>query len=1205
MSENINEFDNEKSTLYKWSISLEIPPELVIVEKVRDENIYHSGIEKIQEYLQTDNNIINAHEKFPSISIQDLAMIYTLYNFNKLELSKIVEDINSLYSQENVNVIRNGDELKLRYEEWAKKLKDRKEEILDEIDEINYIHETLSKYKSLDVTDLKVTNITVSANFSMLDDTGKYITPSIHDGIEIFNNSNANKNMPYIKYNSFLKSESKNLQLFKIYKGKIIEELPNYKNIIPETDYKEEVNNFVFIFWSGEGDIQKATKESFLKGVYDLPTNTMLIKIHSGDKDQVKKIVNQIGHSLSIKPINVKNTYISGEFSIYDVEIKKLILSDMIFNNDILKNYFYIKETTTPLIFKKKFKIFYRSEKDVKSSLNFSIEQKYTKTDEHIKIKGEDVIYPSNTPYLKVIISKADNIKTAEQFINIFSRLMMYYKDNYEKTENIYKTFIPELNLLPERKELQVITSGSRIKQLKFTAPDIFVTDYARKCQKNSQPIIIPPDELDNWEYKMAFPPDKPEIYIGCPDANYPHPGVIINDGLSNKDKYPCLPCCFKDDQMSPNVNSNYNKCYGKGKEETEEIKEVEKKEKKITEGHVIITGKIIKPGRYGDLPEDIQKLLSSYNGESGTFYRKGVPHTENSFIHCLSDAIDPKYKKSKNKEKYVSNIREKIYKNTRPSLLKQELYDYSDEDIMNKLKDTKIFLDPNKYYRALEEYYNVNIYVFGPTTLNKQGEMVLPRFKLFYSKVPRDRDSVLIYRSMGSESDVLKFAQCELIIENKKKKNTQVFGEQMSKYLHKSLLKLNRIITWELVSDNNKIDVLGRDNIYSVINYFDMISKKGTKQLIDGYGKLRGLIFPSNGEQITIMTHSSQPENLDSTTDIIRCTEKTSIKTFGDPMAVTLNENNLVNGHWYQVLDIVYGIYIPIIPQHENKGYTIGPPNPYNNKGPQIVSKIKKLEGDLNYIKQILIWLFSLSNMDNPTEFMEEYTLIDENVYDDSENIYDFSNIGFRFPKVNNINSAFNKLEKRVPTIVENNKLYIYSEKFYDGLKYFLNKYNHEYSPIKVPTEIYRTITSDDFTKQPYEAVFVNEHDLKTWLNTMNKMTYKNIIIDKKLSLSNEVKIEPYIYSDPDGNTYMIQNVVNGDLLRAINVANYWKLNKINLGFNSEHIEEKDVPNHVIYIISPSFNPILSKNNAGDSTDYIQILSYRHNKYAAMIKLV
>nr|QBK91533.1 MAG: hypothetical protein LCPAC302_01530 [Pithovirus LCPAC302] len=923
MSINQTPFDNEISILHKWSEVYKIPTKLILIKTViqngKKEKTYLNSFTEIKRHIDLGNDLRHIYNNFKDdLAAEDIVMIYT-YVLLQSKL-QILSEISSLYKVLGIQEIRDTDELDLTLQDWIKKVNNSFQNDTNYLQYIREIQSELSKYPELDHSEITVDQVTVQA-FPTLK-SGIQASPD--DGLDIFDQTILSYNVPYVRYNG--PTGNTREELIKIYQGETDETIPNYKFIIPSKSQTDKNDSFYFTVWSGK-DLWKATKESYLNGSYDLNSNMLSIKVSSGNE---QKIINRIEKSLPIVIKNITETQISGEFFVFDLDINDFYLVDMIINDDLMNAYLFIKENNTPFAEKKQIKLYFRSytgfaEEEIitegyivnPSSVSVSLTQNTAQGGEIVNIVTPDGLKKKSLPYgtsfVRGKITQATSLETANQFVRIFSRLMSYYKYQKENIRKIFTGFIPELEITPEKPEPKktIVKKGfvdSKVERLKDIAPDIFLKGYARRCQCQAQPIPIPDDEIEAWKNKkflykdkmierqiMPFPPDNPKYYFVCPNDSVPFPGVKINKDLPNKDIYPCLPCCFKDDQMDPKVNSNYNKCFSKKKIE----------EKVTKETHKVKTNKILTPERLGYLPKSISDLLMKYSSNSSDMSRMGVQKSPNSLLHSVSIAVQDQIylnlSTEQEKEKYVQRMREIISTNVVANLMKQELYDFSDNDIMEKLRDKENFLDPNLFFRAVEQTYNINIYVFSlPRKQDSYlGSIEMPRFKLFSSRSPRpEKRTVLIFRTWGSESDALDYPQCELIIESDITKNkiTYNFGEDMNSLLHNTFITLNQTITWQLTKENGP-DIIARDNLYSKINYYTLLKKLPTKQILDGYGKTRAFILNVEGSNMTIVVPSTQPENLP-TGNITRTGVNITINMFGEPNSVTKSKD-MVDGLW------------------------------------------------------------------------------------------------------------------------------------------------------------------------------------------------------------------------------------------------------------------------------------------------------------------
>ena len=1255
---NITPFDNEISILYKWARRFKIPARLIIVNTViegeKQRNIYANGIELVQTIMadKTEKTLEQIANTINKLETEDIAMIYLLISLNQNKgVTELISEINRLYEQNKLQTIQDEQELRLLLTNWRNNLAIELQNDMENLQNLETIHTELAKYPEIAYSPIKVEQVTLKAVPTLINGT----IPTVDDSITIFNESKLSYDVPYIKYNN----------LSKLYRGRTDEEMPNYKMVIPHASQISDLNHFYLTIWNGKGQLEKATKESYMKGSYNLSENLLTIKTPTEDNSR-DNIIKNIERALPINITNITETAISGEFFLFDLDVNDIYLVDMVINTELMNSYLFVKETNTPYAEKKQLKIYYKSfsgfvEEEEKvaegyivnpSSVTVSLTQNKAHGGEIVLVQtpeGEKKFrLPNGLPYVRAKITQAESLDTANQFVKIFSRLMRYYKAEKDNVERLYSAFVPELTQATTR-EIKITVKqatgkkgagDSKIERLKEVAPDLFVNGYARKCQCSMQPIAIPPDEIQAWQnhtflYKetqkqrqvMPFPPDNPQWYFVCPSDSTPYPGVKLNEVLPNKDIYPCLPCCFKDDQMDPQANSKYNECYsGKIKKEkpTGGIKESTK------ETHKIKTDRILGTGRYGYLPKGVADLLSKYQTDKTPdktidkkidMVRMGIPQSTNSLLHCVSIAIqDPSYAPltGDQKEEYVTNIRNIIAKQAVPNLMKQEMFDFSDEEISEQLSNNEIFLDPNLFYRAIEQLYNINIYVFAPPEKDDSsslGSFEIPRFKLFHSRAPRpEKRAVLIFRTRGAESDSLLYPQCELIIDRDETNNKNIysFGSEMNNLLHDALVTLNRTITWELTNDVPQ-RIVARENIYSRENYFYLLNRAPTRQIIDGYGKVQAFIFPVTVENqtvdMTVIIPSTQPENLP-TGEITRVDVAVAVSVFGEPNSVS-KVNNLVDGLWYQVLDLEHGIYIPVHLSNVYLDKPVGPNNPLLEEGIEVVKRLRKIKRDLETIIQIIIWLFLLSNL-TINEFANKYMSIGHDPVTDSSLVYDFSKVSMKFPIVRNTEEGIEQIKLVAPTLFTENRIFLYSQKFFEGIIYHLEKYNTERKPrqernqVKIPTVIHRTdISEEDFTPQRRVAIFTSDNDMKTWLNSLDKLSFKNILVEDELSISNALRTEPYLYSSPTGSIYLIQNVAGGDRMRAINVAYNWYLNKINSGHRTEPFDNENIPVFVVYGISPALAPVIIENHAGTSTEYLQILSYGSGQHAAMLSLL
>ena len=921
------------------------------------------------------------------------------------------------------------------------------------------------------------------------------------------------------------------------------------------------------------------------------------------------------------------------------------------------------------------------------AAISMTLTQKVTEAPENVTLEnGTKARLPGDFSYIHINISHADSKLVIDEFLPIFKLIMQYYADarvnvlaeyvggyyignryvgvTGEMIDGVYVestllrgaveavSMIPEY-LAEEKRKTKQVPNGiseltrrqavprehdANIRSLQEQAPELFVLRYARKCQSQYQPKIIGPDEIEMWKQRriegnerqiMPFPKDNPRWYFVCPDDNHPYPGVKVNRNLSNADKYPYIPCCFAKDHMSPDKNSNY-RAYIEDRPPREQG--AAKAENPIS------TNKIIDPGRTGFLPHNIRDIVKRYSEDSGDMLRYGVIHgTTNSLLHCICTALDDQTYLSLTdsmKEGYISKMRQYIAANIHPGLLRQELYDYTDEEILAYVRDNTKFLDPGLFYRAIEEIFKINIYVF--TLSDDQGTVDIPRHKIFHSHILRkQRRSVLIMKSMGSESNALIYPQCELIVDSTN--DQKIFGLGMTEICNRTLSESLTVKTWTITDTISEC----RADIYSRIDYLQLFKISPVSQFIDSNGKMRAITLSfkmSNSQErqlFTIATLPSQPENLPSSTTIHRVDFNIITRIIQDqPTAITRNDVGDIDGYWIRILDIQHGIYIPIVPTQSFPTLEMGPPNPLLSEGPNITTRLQKLRRTLNIIIQIIKWLYDLAlvlEKISPSEFRDKYMIVDTRQITDSANYYDLTNIPRRFPNIDTIQKAIDFYESQGSNLFQNRKIVMYDKVFMERIIRTLTDYANlqeglrteikpktkfEAHPIMFIDNFYET--EGDFRVVPNSKLFTSQSDLDAWSLSLKAYQYygKYFNIRHTIDPASVYLLEPYIYQHEDGKIYIIQNVAGGSKTQALYLGNEWFKDHINYGYNGgRDLEDRPVDTpHMIYGISSGHTLVPIQDNTGQSLAFINIVYYgskdeleagKDAKYAGMLEIL
>ena len=1244
---------NDVYNIYQLSLKLNIPARYIINNESIFEYIKKNARSTLTNLYETINNInkdIYTPNEFIYIYLHSFNG-----NVNSKTFSEYIEKFQKKYKIEaehfNIDNIMN-----FYKNEWlsfyTKELESSKEEANNYIK----IESELFDYPALNSSPMTIESSTFSYKIKT---DGNILS-------DLFNNATTSYILPYIQYNS------KKEKYYKIYAYNDPE-----KYLLSSV---EEINtnseNIIYInMWISEktamSDIRR--KETFEICTIEYSNNECIITLSTeistnmNQELMIKRLNKHFPDLEKYQVLNIEEKSITGYFVIYDIKLYDEILSYMMLNNNIFKNYLYIEETTESLAEKKRLNIHYKgiqNQNNIYESQHL-IGKAKTKSpvwanlipvlikandiievivnDEIIQQKAENPIYST-----KVRINKTISKNMAMRFLNVLTRLMYLYNINLKTISSYIITYIPDYDYIMSLK-LQEYTKIStnntkkisnkkygnvetKINKLKNIAGELFIEGYARICQVGKQPIAIDPDEQEDWINKrvlnkngnmevreiMQFPINNETesfLYV-CPGDVYPYPGLIENK-IKNQEVYPYLPCCFK----------KPNKLY----HDLLSGKDIEITKKTTDENYLSKTNKIQHPGGKGLLSNVLTSFFSKYNNNSGIFYRYGVPKSINSFIHCVALAVeDENYLQllDDNKEEYVSNLRQNIFDSgVYPELCKQECYDLSLDDIKRNVIENEIFFDPLIYFRLLEEYYDCNIYIFSsPSKHNKTNYLELPRNKIMHIRPPRTKKhTVCILRHYGTEVDNLSYPQCELIIEETNQQINFSFNSNMNKLIYKCYEELNKHLIWSI-----KENLECRLNLFSSYDFQKSFENLIiSNQIIDNYGKCRFIVLLpqyNNKEKneiknlfIFIQVNPTAPLNCEHIERIKIQNNlpdlKSLIDLFGNPTKLTVTSNKkFISGAWFLLGDDKYGFYCPCI--YENSDSY----EQYEKETDFIVSREQYQISPLNYLRnnnkissyiiQIFKYLYLIDNKpDNIENFVSKYIIIDKNY---EYNINDFKRI---LPYKKNVRSI---LKEFPSNLIKNGKFIIKNDEIYDGIVWNLKLYQKDISYLDIDPLSLRELDNfylykDDIKTNNMQFLLLSEKQYNKWRDiyiqksNIQQRLIQNLKNKKQTTINNEAftYIEPFILYTEE-KYYLVQNVIAGDIDRALNVAYIWNTNNYNIGYTSPKfdITEKSEPVNKIYYFENNKLTVLEDNSVGNE-NFLMIYKYQGPYYAALLPLL
>ena len=447
-----------------------------------------------------------------------------------------------------------------------------------------------------------------------------------------------------------------------------------------------------------------------------------------------------------------------------------------------------------------------------------------------------------------------------KEIINAMEELLKIYSEKKNDVIKFYKKYIKDFAKVKDIKKVDK-------KGIKKLDKDLFPKSiYARSCQKPKQPQLeYSLKKLDKdrvFRFPIGVKGKEPKEY-SCANDKYKYPGLkeLANIKDEEKQKLPLkgfVPCCYA------SKGGPYKKMKDYLNLGLESILGVEKKVKKqinIDETRYLITNGQTKKFKF--------KLF-----KEGEFFRKGFAETKsksnpNSFLYCLyyihRDEFPEleKYFKNLNYNKLNSFFNEeriRIAKNPENiSLCRQELFDKTDDEIVDIISDNKQFFDPKKFINILSARFSCNIFLFEK--IDKKIRMIIPDHIYGYYHDLSNENSILLYLNYGSISSKSPYPQCEIIAAKNKNNTLELIFDKDSKKtlgfnLYSEVVKVFNILTKNF-SINRPTDVTNQK--------FSVPQKYFYSQFFDVYGKTRVLSFKFKNVKGTLMTSPIQPLDLKS----------------------------------------------------------------------------------------------------------------------------------------------------------------------------------------------------------------------------------------------------------------------------------------------------------------------------------------------------
>jgi hypothetical protein len=1270
----MNEFDNQITYKIRTAQELNIPSKYIYL----DNDIFYS----VKDYIRNNINkpFVEIYEDVNKLNIQlpnvNILMLYievlteTGYPQEDLitYLTQLIKELHTILDDDDTLVFSLYADIQALiddYTNWKKNYNQELDKERIKYEKIAEIQKSMSEVAPLVTSDIKIITTENTYQVVFLADNRK---PTNLDGLDMFVGVIPNVQVPFIQYNG----ESDTEPLVRVYKGlsEDNDKVP-LQFVLQNVEKNDKDNTFYITLHIGE-DLTTDSQTYYLKLSYNLDKGTINLPTRQ-DANFNQRIINRFLQTFPMLTlINPVETKLDGEFTITGMIVDPEVLFVLTLNYLTISTYLYIDETGSAFCEKKRFSMHYKSvtfeeEQDTdddnvifnpySATITFPALSENAISTQRSKLSEETGKDQEQT--IKVRI-KVKNREILKQFMVIFPRLMAIYMNIKPEVIESLKSISTEAAEAEIKMSREHPTIYTKVKNLTHIASEVFKdfkneigNVYSRACTCPFQPIIVSDDEVEAWRSKyisvsgkgvertiLEYPPDQSKYNFVCPSDTYPYPYGIQNYG-SNKKDFPYVPCCG---------GTEINK---KRLENFEEVKLNPPEEQVIAKSKEKYHTKSLKkqePGRYGSLPKSLLSLLQvGFSGMLYDFNRLGVNKSSSSLLHCLCIGIqDPIYEAFVNqidKENHVIKIRQNLANSLNLSIFKQEMYNYTIEQIKDVLLDSNVFLDPHLFYRGLEEYFNVNIYVFNPEgpanpiegiTEDTTGPVLeIPRCVITHIRIARpDRKTIIILKYPN-------YNQCELIISrgvamaenveeneedeeeccvdkpNKTEKYGLVpkvigegfiynFGPEMEKVLYTSLqnildtYSINYPYTPNKNQGNEQTYINPKDinvyhNMYPKVNWLNVFKRvEIVGQKIDSYGKVRILQINYSGNVVTLWVPPSQPLNVPIIGEITSTTETIARQLLGTPSGVTLE------GLWFSYLDYSYGIFIPC--EVKSRAEITVPPPPIKARvidfqGP--VDELRKKQRLASILIQMLWYLWKVEGNLSLQDWWNKYVVRDDNVIADYP-----ENIVRLLPKVNTSRDAILIFHTWWPTyFYQDGKVHLYDKLYDTSLAYLLREEQMSNGlDIEVPEKLSGLyIWMSDFPSFAKTLLFNQQSTYSDWVKSNQSSTEFNKIIGE-VPLDISTSTDPKIYHR-DNNMFIVQNVRNGELARALALSLFWKQTGINRGYDVDPINSINIV-HMIYGLSKISTIVPAEDKTAGHEDYLEVL-YMNGRYLGLLRLL
>lgn len=1036
-------------------------------------------------------------------------------------------------------------------------------------------------------------------SFSVIDNENS-MTASVYDKF-IF--CNPTEEVPFIK---ILLTNSKADDVYKVYtqvqRSAINEWISRDEKLEEDSPFENE--DYIFFLIKITNKDQEAQLIPLYAECY-LSENKLSVKVPSSlNTEAIQKIIENVTRNLfnidifDMKELSVKIETIIDNFP----HIQLVYLQFYLATND--ESSIYMKETDTIASSKtRKIRMYYKPLSEINT-------EKYI-------IEYED----SNTK--KLIITGPTHDLSINFFVNIFGRTIKAFFLRQNAIKIMFHRVILGEDFLNEKQEEKkskkkkksstidphLITKKDKINLLKSIIP--LPDKYSEYCQCKRQPTILTDEEAEAFlqtgetifdknnqfnvqkSVKTFVLEDGRRINFACHSVE--HPDIYLTkESRDGEELFELSPCCWNKKRKE---SVELDKIILAKNDETN----IEIKEKK---NEIYSAENLDEVDEPIYLPQELDQLLSFLSGEENfNILHPSKKVSTSSFLECILIAL-------KEKQINIKEYREVIKNNTNPLVLAQEALgiDQSPENVHEDIANISKILDSKLHYRAFEEYFKINIFVFelgndeiNNSIIENDFELEIPYHKIFSARtLRRERPTIILIRYRNSP-------EYALIVNSK---NRGKFKGDLTVKIMELFLNCHEV--------SSQVSYSQTKNIFSRINW-DSFFKGDTIQAqeIDISGKARVVQLKSG---LTIAIPPTQPFDVPLITKYTETPVEKVKSIFGEPNSWD------DKGLWYSVMKIPNLIYVLTgfntldLPKERNLDSVNLPLNPFVPKEDKRQDlefiRIRSLKRATFALIQIIHWAWRLDKRPNFKNWIANYmnTIRTPRDYND---IYNFipEYIYTTFPKTITVKEGFQEINRWWPEMFTSNgkinlwnTLYDKIIDFFERESLVLSSKDGKYidPPQKHLIGFYDF--PDDYPSNLNVRIFISKESFKTW-SRIDRKREENpklsiLTIDSKETISTLISKEVptrVLFKD---HWITIYNLKENSYEMAVKFSYNWLKNKsLNLDENMPNIPS----NYEVIVLSFSkkYEIIITDVIKSDKTKdpkRLYVLRYPDNTYASVL---